>query len=1472
MASKGKEVATGYDTSGKRKRDGRGEKSGHRKRGNPNVLQFFEDAAYEVDGSEEDSDNIIDDDFLEEEFGSEVKVKNEPVKAPHLPLLPKEEEMTEEELEKMLEERYKPGSNFIRCAEDGYEAKRLIERDAIIASAKDPTIWKVKCMVGRERHSAFCLMQKYVDFKSLGTKLQIISAFAIEHVKGFIYIEADKQCDVNEACNGLSGIYSTRVTPVPINEVSHLLTIRSKSNGVSVGTWARVKNGKYKGDLAEVVDVNDARKRATVKLIPRLDLQAIAEKLGGEVTAKKTATPAPRLLSSSELEEFRPLIQHRRDRETGKMFEFLNGMMLKNGYLYKRVPIDSLSFWGVMPSEDELLKFEFSKNDESNDLEWLSELYGEEKKKRTIYSSKGGGKGEASSSSSLESVFEVHDLVLFGRTGYGVIICKEKDDSFKVLKEGSEGPAVVTLKPRELKKASCDKRFTAVDQHKKIISINDAVRVLEGPLEDRQGIVKQIYRGTIFIHDETDQDNSGYFCSKARVCEKIILSGDACSDKGGKSGPLAFDDFSASPKSPLSPKKPWEARESNRNFNREGKDGMFSVGQSLRIRVGPLKGYLCRVMAIRHSDVTVKLDSQQKILTVKPEHLSEVRGKSSAISTSDDPESVKPFDLLGTQDGSTDWTDRAGTSTEGVRWGTGDLSTERTSWPDFPGSGLSLPPDSGSANPPKSLDNDIKKDGGRTAWETKATANQSSSWGAAVANTEEVGGTAWETKATASQSSSWVAAVADKSAIANTQEVGGTAWETKATASQSSSWGAAVADKRAIANTQEVGGTAWETKATSSQSSSWGAAVADKPAITNMEEVGRTAWETKATASQSSSWGTAVADKPAIANRQDVGGTARETKATASQSSSWGAAVASKPAIANTEELGRTAWETKATASQSSSWGAAVADKPAIDNTEEVRGWGKSEGNWNKASCNKWGAKMSIGDQGGSSKDGGSGASTWGKAVESISKGLEEDSWDKSTATPKKQSVGWGNVDRSLATGVKESQANNGGSLKKIVLDATSWGAGRLGSQDKGTSEEIQEGAWGKSAEKSWSKDGPSGSKVDWKSSSASPASQTRDWGNAGGNWGKPIAATSGWKKAADVMEDQTQKLGSEMKETENAKGWGKGGSSNKGQSDSWNKPKTFDSDRRSSWSKQEGGSWISQDGASSWSKQAGVSSWNMQAAGNTEDESKGRKDKSESWQRPNSFSGGRGSGGWIKGGTGDDDADQHASWERPKAFEGGRGSGGRRGRGCGRGGRDHFGRGSSFDQGQSSGWNKGGTSDGTSSCKLSSWKSDQAAGGWGKDKPFDGGKKDDTQTSAWNSTAGLLGEKPVSWGSMKKGEEDAAGGSKGGSSWNKQEGGSSWNKQDGGSSWHKQDGGSPWNKQEGGSSWNKQEGGSSWNKQDGGSSWSKQGGASSWDKQDGGSSWNKQGGGSSWNKQGGGSSWNKQEGGSSSWNKNYKN
>ena len=116
--------------------------------------------------------------------------------------------------------------------------------------------------------------------------------------------------------------------------------------------------------------------------------------------------------------EFRPLINIRRDRDANMTFEILDGMMLKDGYLYKKIAMDSLSFWGIVPTEDELLKFEPAKKDESTDVQWLTQLFGEKKKKEVKRikpdKGKGGGKGEGSSSANAENDFELHDLVFFG--------------------------------------------------------------------------------------------------------------------------------------------------------------------------------------------------------------------------------------------------------------------------------------------------------------------------------------------------------------------------------------------------------------------------------------------------------------------------------------------------------------------------------------------------------------------------------------------------------------------------------------------------------------------------------------------------------------------------------------------------------------------------------------------------------------------------------------------------------------------------------------------------------------------------------------------------------------------------------------------------------------------------------------------------------------------------------------------------
>ncbi|KAK9061290.1 hypothetical protein SSX86_018470 [Deinandra increscens subsp. villosa] len=907
MADKGKGIADDSSSS-KRKRKG-DDKSGNRKRTNKNVLQFFEDSAFETDDSASSEDDLfINDDInmsFEDDFGPEPDVKTEP-KTPSTPFFPKEEEMDEEEMDKLMEARYKPGANFVKYAEDGTKSARMDDRGTFMSSKKkgDPRIWKVKCTVGRERHSVFCLMQKFVDLKALGTKMQIISAFAIEHVKGFIFIEAVKQCDINEACKGLCNIYPSRVAKVEESEEQHLFTVRSTYSGVSVDTWARVKNGKYKGDLAQVVHVNKAQRKATVKLVPRIDLRAVAEKFGGGVTGKKNTVPAPRFLTSSELEAYRPLVQCRRDRDTGDVYEVFDGMTLKDGYLYKKVPLDSLSLWDVKPSEDELIKFTPANKEESNDVEWLTGLFGERKKKKTTETNNNtGGKGEGSSSSTMENGFEVPELVLHGRKAFGIVIGREKDDRIKVLEEGSDRPMVVAVEARLLKKADFVKKFTTFDQHKKIISINDTVRILEGPLEDKRGIVKQIYKGVIFLHDENESENCGYFCAKAQICEKMDFSADIFKGKGGKSDASGFDDVPTSPKSPLSPNKAWEGRENTRNFDQEDKEG-FSVGQACRIRVGPLKGYMCRVMAIRYSDITVKLDSQHKIFTVKSEHLAEVREKTSAVSLGDGQDSAKPFELLGESGSSQGWMD-AGTTSEpgGGGWNTGGQSTERSSWASL------------NANPLNTGDNDANKDAGGSAWETKTTQdntpwgappseNKTSGWGASSSgvkndNSDDVGWGGAKLK---------LKDPADATPWGNAGGSNGgenkSAWgSTPAPASESGGWGSVKKDENSTGwgkqdTNSTAGGSTWgndtENKsalgsapAPASESGGWGSVKKDENTTGWGKQV-----SSSVTEGGSAKWGTA--DKEAEGggsgwgNNKDGGGSSSWSKPAGGGGSSWG--------------------------------------------------------------------------------------------------------------------------------------------------------------------------------------------------------------------------------------------------------------------------------------------------------------------------------------------------------------------------------------------------------------------------------------------------------------------------------------------------------------------------------------------------------------------------------------------------------
>ncbi|XP_048139960.1 protein RNA-directed DNA methylation 3 isoform X2 [Rhodamnia argentea] len=1517
MARKGKEVA-GKGSSGKRKVDD-DKTGGGRKRRNRGVLQFFEEAADEAGGGDASDDSIFDDEGFMEEVDAVQNLKNDAFKAPNLPVFPKEEQF-EEEFDKILEARYRDGSALVRFA-DEYDAKDSIHGGSSMPSVKDPMVWKVKCTVGRERNSAFCLMQKYVDLKELGNKIQIISAFAIDHVKGYIYVEADRQSDVIESCRGLCSIYTSRIAPVPRNEVSHLLSVRSKRSEVSVGMWARVKNGKYKGDVAQVVAVNDERRRATVKLIPRIDLQAMAEKFGGGVSIKRTAVPAPRLISSSELEEFRPIIEYRRDRDTGKHFEVLDGLMLNDGYLYKRMSFEALSFWSVMPSEEELLKFQPSENNESGDVEWLSQLYGDKKRKRTVERDKGGEKGDGSASSNSAKKYELYELVSCGRKDFGLIVGFDKDDSYKILQEGSEGNEILNVGVHDIKFGPFEGKFTAFDQHKNAISVNDSVRVLEGPSKDKEGIVKQIYRGIVFLYNENEEENGGYTCCKAQCCEKIKAPVNARSEKGAESGFFGFDDSPSSPKSPLSPKKSWQARESN-EFTRGDKEGPFSVGQTLRIRVGPLKGYLCRVIAIRRSDITVKLDSQQKVLTVKSEHLAELRGRSTAISNGVEPDSStsKPFDLFGSEGCSTDWIGGAGASAGGDGWNAGGSSATGSSWPSFSASGFSVPTEHNSADPSSSAGFDSKKED--NGWERKVAPEQHSTWGKAASDNNvasnndqivgwEKGDDMWNKASTkgsfgGSSSGGWGKGAQQTGDAAESSKNDAGNWG-KATLGAGNENDRDVANKSAWKDSDESRARGKEDNAVGWDEGGW-----NKPNASSTG--GGSSWNNWNNRDASSSLG--KAEDPSK-DSQSWGGANLETKSRLDSSSD--AAAFGEENKDSSDSWGKQAGGSRKR-TDGNSWNA-TGEGSSLQRDEGVSSWKKQDGvsSWSKL-------------DGGNEKDG---SSTWGKQTDSswdkTSKGL---SWTESQGESKRDGGSWERESKNSSWGVQDG----GSSLDRLADECKQLG-GSSWTKDLGISCNKAEvvsswskqadahkedgGSWGKgdgssswgkqTGGSSWNNQGSEDRSDRWSTPQTVGGDQgRRDWGKekkddsnnqdswerqktfdggrgsggrrgrggqrGGGRFGRGRSygqdSSCGWKNEGDGAESWVKEKGSGRGWGSSEGSWGKGkldssgiggqgGYESRNQRGSWNKPKSFGAD---------GESWNRQDEGSSWSKPV-RGSWN-DAGGNSGDldpkadfasswgnnkSSKGDWAKpKDSWEKEKGDSG---TGGWSKDKFGGND--QTDSWNKPKISS----------------------RGSSWNkQGEHfSGSEQAGD---TSRAGDDKWddktgnlnKSSPSATPWGKNKftsDAESSRKNseescdtgnaDSGADALNK-GGSTGQEMDQWSNPKA--SDAAGGS-----WNKS--GGSWNKQDKDSSCGKQDGGSSWSGLRSGkdvdgckrtdySVGGEGSGNKGWsgNKYDSdGGSWNKNGG--SFGKESGESGWGKQGGVSSWAGQGSGNNgdgWKKAE------------
>lgn len=96
------------------------------------------------------------------------------------------------------------------------------------------------------------LLQKFVTLTQQGNPLNITAVYCNEQAHGFLYVESRKHAFVKEALSGMRGVYHTKLQLVPIKEMVDTVTVLKKTAAAMATGWARIKRGKYKGDIAQV--------------------------------------------------------------------------------------------------------------------------------------------------------------------------------------------------------------------------------------------------------------------------------------------------------------------------------------------------------------------------------------------------------------------------------------------------------------------------------------------------------------------------------------------------------------------------------------------------------------------------------------------------------------------------------------------------------------------------------------------------------------------------------------------------------------------------------------------------------------------------------------------------------------------------------------------------------------------------------------------------------------------------------------------------------------------------------------------------------------------------------------------------------------------------------------------------------------------------------------------------------------------
>ncbi|RAL62956.1 hypothetical protein DID88_004045 [Monilinia fructigena] len=270
----------------------------------------------------------------------------------------------------ILRQRYaNKGRSSRGTGESAVVPKRLL-----LPSVDDPSIWAVRCKEGKEREAVFSIMKRIEE--RAGTKEELAITCAFERggtqstMKGFIYVEAQRQADILTAMDGLMNVYPrTKMMLVEIKEMPDLLRV-TKSPTIEVGAYVRLRRpAKYAGDLAQVIEVTDTGLELRVRYVPRLDYGLHEDTTIVDGKRKRpVAGPRPPQRLFSEAEAKKRHAKHLQGRPDTKIWNYFNEEYV-NGYCEKEVKIQALITKDVNPTLEEVTRFASGAEDGTENLD-----------------------------------------------------------------------------------------------------------------------------------------------------------------------------------------------------------------------------------------------------------------------------------------------------------------------------------------------------------------------------------------------------------------------------------------------------------------------------------------------------------------------------------------------------------------------------------------------------------------------------------------------------------------------------------------------------------------------------------------------------------------------------------------------------------------------------------------------------------------------------------------------------------------------------------------------------------------------------------------------------------------------------------------------------------------------------------------------------------------------------------------------